>query len=559
MGILSEALVAARQLFGYEVKRPPEEEKKENLPSFVAPQRDDGAIHVEPIGASFAAYVDLDGAVRTETELITKYRGMSLQTEIDSAINEIVGDAIITGEDEQEVVELNLEDLKEEIPDAIKEKLDEEFDNILLLLNFNDRGYSWFRKWYIDGRIYFHAIIDEAKAAAGIQEVRYIDPRKIRKVREIKKTADPSRTFELVQTVNEYYLYNDQGFGVNKQIAGVPTETRGLKIAKDTVMYATSGFTDESGRMVLSYLHKAIKPLNQLRAVEDAAVIYRLVRAPERRVFYIDIQDIPRNQSDAYMRNIMVKHKNRLVYDADTGTIRDDRKFMTTVEDYWLPRRGDGQGTKIETLKGGENLGQMDDVNYFLRRLYRSLNVPIGRLDPENMMGLDIKATGITREEVSFGRFIDRLRAEFSQLFLQLLERQLMLKSVITPEDWVKWGKKIRFKWARDNLYAEGKDQEVLLERIQVANQLAPYVGIHFSHEWMRRYVWRQSDEDIRDMDKEIEQEETDPRYQDKFLPGQQPPETVTDPGMMPATPDQGSEFSEPQSTMYPKTRFGSG
>jgi hypothetical protein len=558
MGIINEAIVAARELFGYEVKRPEAETKKENLPSFVAPQRDDGAIHVEPIGASFAAYVDLDGAVRTETELISKYRTMALQTEVDSAINEIVGDAIITGEDEQEVVELNLEDLKEEIPDSVKEKLDEEFDNILLLMNFNDRGYALFRKWFIDGRIYFHSVIDEQKAHEGIQEIRYIDPRKIRKVREIKKTADQSRTFELIQTVNEYYLYNDQGFGINKQIAGVPTETRGLKIAKDTIMYATSGITDETGRMVLSYLHKAIKPLNQLRAVEDAAVIYRLVRAPERRVFYIDIEDIPRNKADEYMRNIMMKHKNRLVYDADTGTIRDDRKFMTTVEDYWLPRRGEGQGTKIETLKGGENLGQMEDVNYFLRRLYRSLNVPIGRLDPENMMGLDIKATGITREEVSFGRFIDRLRSEFSQLFLQLLERQLMLKSVITPEDWVKWGKKIRFKWARDNLYAEGKDQEVLLERIQVANQLSPFVGIHFSHEWMRRYVWRQSDEDIREIDKEIKKEEKDKRYVDKYLPGQQPPEQM-EPGMEPPTPDQGSNLpDEPESTLIPKTRFGS-
>ena len=569
---IDEALNQAqqRELVGFNVIRDPEEVRRENFTSFAAPVRDDGAVHVEPVGGSFAAYVDLDGSVRTETELITRYRNMSLQTEIDSALNEIVGDAIITGQDEQEIVELNLEDLKDDVSDQVKEKLDDTFDDILRMLDFNNKGYSIFRKWFVDGRLYYYAIIDAKDPKAGILELRYVDPRKIRKIREIQRVLDPSRTFEMIKTVNEYYLYNDQGFGIQKGVLGVPQETKGLKIARDSVMLATSGVTDESGRMVLSYLHKAIKPMNQLRAVEDASVIYRLVRAPERRVFYIDVGDLPKQKADQYMRDIMTKHTNRVVYDAQTGNVRDDRKFMTTVEDYWLPRRNGESTTQIDTLKGGDNLGKMEDVEYFLKRLYRSLNVPLGRLDSENMSGLDIKATGITREEVSFGRFIDRLRAEFSNLFLQMLERQLMLREVITPADWSRWGSKIKFKWARDNLYAEGKDQEVLLERIQVANQLSPYVGIHFSHQWMRRYVWRQSDEDIREIDEEIKRELRDPRYAGKYLPGVQPPEA--EPGMEPPMPDEGSDFAgedapqgydvpparepagPPESTMRPKT-----
>lgn len=550
-------------LFGFESKPSKEEVQRQELISFAPPQRDDGAITVEPLGATFAAYVDFDGSVSTETELITRYRNISNQTEIDSALNEIVGDAIITGEDEQEVIELNLEDMKEDVPEKLKEVLDEEFDEILRMMRFNDKGYSIFRKWFVDGRYYMHAIIDKKRPLDGILELRYVDPRKIRKVREVKKTTDPTRSFEVVQTVNEYYVYNDQGFGMNKNIhQGQPTEVKGLKIAKDSIMYATSGITDESGKMVLSYLHKAIKPLNQLRAVEDASVIYRLVRAPERRVFYIDVGDLPKSKADQYMRDMMTKHKNRLVYDSSSGTIRDDRKFITTTEDYWFPRKGE-MGTKVETLKGGENLGQMDDVNYFLKRLYRSLNVPVGRLDSENMMGLDVKATGITREEVSFGRFIDRVRSEFSQIFIQVLKQQLLLKGLVSPEEWEEWGDKIKFKWARDNLYAEAKDQEVLLERVQLANQYAPYIGITHSYEWLRRYVFRQSDEDIREIDKEIAAEADDPRYRGKYLPGVQPPMDAMgdgsvygpDPGPPGGGQPQPNDVPPPlESTMVPKT-----
>lgn len=497
------------RLFGFEFVRKTEPEV---APSFAVKEQDDGAVMVAA-GGAFGTYVDLDGTVRTEAELVTKYREMSLQPEIDSAIDEIVNESISI--DEDVIVSVILDNL--DVTEKVKKAIREEFLNVLNILNFQKRAYEIYRRWYIDGRLYYHIIIDEKDLKSGIKEVRYIDPRKIRKIREIVKKRTPGSdgsdgSSVIARTQNEYFMYNDRGFNYGNKVVGPATS--GLKIAKDSIVHVTSGLTDTQGTMVLSYLHKGIKALNQLRTLEDALIIYRLARAPERRIWYIDVGNLPKMKAEQYVRDIMIKHKNRLIYDGATGEVRDDRKFMTMLEDYWLPRREGGKGTEVTTLPGGQTLGEMDDVLYFQKKLYQTLNVPVNRLNSDALFSIG-RATEVTRDEVKFSKFVSRLRGRFSQLFTELLEKQLVLKGIMSIEDWQNISPDIKYDFARDNYFTELKDADVLQNRIQLyssmdQNQL---IGKYFSHEFVRKNVFKQSDEQIEDMDEEIDEENKDPRW----------------------------------------------
>lgn len=501
----------AISLFGYSFQRKP----KLPIPETFTPKdNDDGAVVISAAGA-YGTYVDLDGTVRSEAELINRYKEMALHPEIDAAADEIVNEAINT--EEQEVVKLNLDDLDQ--PKKVKDAIEECFNDVVRLLDFRNNAYNIFKKWYIDGRLYFHAIIDKEHPEEGIQELRYIDPRKIRKVREVVKKnvrgGEAVTNDSLMQEdKNEYYIYNEKGFNTGSGRPVGPATT-GLKIARDTIIHAVSGLTDVNGTMVLSYLHKAIKALNQLRTLEDANVIYCLSRAPERRVWYIDVGNLPKMKAEQYVRDIMVKHKNRLIYDSASGEVRDDRKFMTMLEDYWLPRRGDGKGTQVETLPAGQNMGEMENVKYFQRKLYASLHVPLGRLYQDDMysMGQDLSA-GISREEIKFGKFIGRLRNQFSKLFISTLEKQIVLKHIMTIEDFQRnVVPYLRFVFTKDNFFMEMKDNQVLLQRIDVAHQMADLVGRYYSNEWIIKNVLKQSDEEMEKMRQEISEEMMDPIY----------------------------------------------
>jgi hypothetical protein len=495
------------ELFGWEFKR---KAQQDPVVSFAPKETDDGAL-VIAAGGSFGTYVDLDGTVRTEAELVTKYREMALQPECDAAVDEIVNETMAI--DEKDIVKIDLDQL--EIPTNIKKVIYEEFKNVLNILDFNRHAYEIYRRWYIDGRLYYHVIIDDKDPKAGIKEVRYIDPRKIRKVREIakKRTRGGESGEAVIQKVqNEYYIFNDKGFNYGNKTVG-PTTT-GLRIAKDAIVNITSGLTDTNGTMVLSYLHKAIKALNQLRTLEDALVIYRLARAPERRIWYIDTGNLPKMKAEQYVRDIMVKHKNRLIYDAETGNVRDDRKFMTMLEDYWLPRRDGGKGTEVTTLPGGQTLGQMDDVLYFQKKFYGTLNVPINRLNSDALFSLG-RATEVTRDELKFARFIARLRAKFAILFTKMLERQLVLKGVMTIEDFNNIAADFKYNFSKDNYFTELKDGEILDNRINLARNLQDMVGKYYSQEWLRKNILQQTDEDIEEQDDQIiaENDSGDPRW----------------------------------------------
>jgi hypothetical protein len=486
------------ELFGFEFKRKLTTEKE--LPSFApAKDADDGAAIISA-GGAYGTYVDLDGTVRSEAELVTRYREMSLQPECDAAVDEIVTEAIAI--DEQNIIDVNLDDVK--VAENIKKVMRDEFQTCLKLLDFNKFAYEIFRRWYIDGRLYYHVIIDEENSRDGIKELRYVDPRKIRKVREVFKkriSVENPGDAMINKTVNEYFIFNEKGFNYGNKTTG-PT-TSGLKIAKDSVLHTVSGLTDNQGTLVLSYLHKAIKALNQLRTLEDALVIYRLARAPERRIWYIDVGNLPKMKAEQYVRDIMVKHKNRLIYDAASGEVRDDRKFMTMLEDYWLPRREGGRGTEVTTLPGGQTLGQMDDVLYFQKKFLQTLNVPVSRLNSDALFSLG-RATEITRDELKFARFIVRLRLRFSMLFSKLLEKQLILKGVITPEDWNLISGDIKFDFAKDNYFAELKEAEISEGRINLARSFQDMAGKYYSHEWIRKNVLQQSDDDIQKNDEQI-------------------------------------------------------
>jgi len=508
------------ELFGFQIKRKTDEVKE--LPSFAPPLEDDGAM-VVAAGGVYGTYVDLDGTIRSEAELVTRYRDMALHPEVDAAVDDIVNDSIVI-QDQDETVELILDEMEQ--PDNIKELITNEFKNILTILEFDQHAYEIFRKWYVDGRIYYHAIIDEKVPQEGIKELRYIDPRKIRKVREVTKKK--MKNDVSIQATNaEYYVYNDKGFSNKSPGTASYAATGGsIRIAKDSIIHVTSGLTSVSGDMVLGYLHKAIKPLNQLRALEDATVIYRISRAPERRIFYIDVGNLPKMKAEQYLRDIMTRFKNKLVYDQTTGEIRDDRKFMTMLEDFWLPRREGGKGTEITTLPAGQNLGEMGDVEYFQNKLYKSLNVPIGRLQSDQTFNFG-RATEISRDEVKFAKFLKRLRAKFSGIFMKLLERQLILKQIITSEDWAVFKNQIKFRFAEDNHFEELKMTEIMNDRVNLVRSMDDYAGKYVSHTWIRKTILKQSDEDIEEMDEQIAEEMQDPQYQmmPQTEPGGQPPQ----------------------------------
>jgi hypothetical protein len=501
------------ELFGFEIRRKgqTQSQEEEKLQTFAPKQEDDGALVVAS-GGAYGTYVDLEGSARTEAELVTKYRDMMQHPEVESAVDDVVNEAIVV-ERGVNTVEINLDQTK--ISANIKKMISDEFDNILKLLNFNTQPYEVFKNWYVDGRCYYHVIIDPEDLKGGIKELRLIDPRKIRKVREIKKKKNqiaPNSKIDTTKTVNEYYIYNDKGFASLNNSLSQTVGASGLKIAKDSIVHCTSGLLDTNSTLVLSYLHKAIKPLNQLRALEDATVIYRISRAPERRIFYIDVGNLPKMKAEQYLRDMMVRHKNKLVYDSTTGEIRDDRKFMTMLEDYWLPRREGNRGTEITTLPAGQNLGEMDDVLYFQKKLYRSLLVPETRLNQDATFSMG-RETEITREEIKFSKLVDRLRTRFCQLFVKTLEKQLILKQVLTMDDWKEIGPMISFDFARDNYFAQLKEMQILNERMTAFTNMQPIVGKYVSNTWVRKHILLQSDDEIEQMDKEIAEEETIPQY----------------------------------------------
>jgi len=495
----------AVNLFGFKIGRDVDEKQLDNLPSFVPPAQDDGSITVAE-GGAFGTTVDLDNTVKNEAQLITKYREMAQQPEAERAIDDIVNEAIVA-DDNQAPIEIVLDDIEQ--PESIKKKVREEFEHILKLMKFNYRGYDIFRHWYVDGRLYYHIIIDTKNPRAGIKELRHIDPRKIKKVRKEKR--DPNRRLNeetLVKKYDEFFVY---------QSKGITSEGDGLKIAPDSIAYCHSGLLDNKNYTVLSYLHKALKPLNQLRMLEDATVIYRLARAPERRIFYIDVGNLPKAKAEQYLRDMMVKHKNKLVYDANTGEVRDDRKFLTMLEDYWLPRREGGRGTEITTLPGGQNLGEMEDVNYFKNKLYEALNVPTTRLQADGAFNLG-RASEITRDELKFSRFVNRLRTRFSEIFHILLERQLLLKGVITLQEWKDMQDQIRYDFMEDNHFAELKDSEILENRLRLLADVDQYTGKYFSVAWIQKNVLRQSEEEIEQIAQEVEDEGGGEEGEDEFM-----------------------------------------
>jgi hypothetical protein len=516
MGILSPSNSNTRgifvvTLFGFEISRRNKlQQEDEKLKSFTPPQNEDGAVVIQS-GSYYGTYVDLDGVVRNEIELITRYREMSMQPEMETAIDEVVNEAIVN-DDNGQAVELNTDDLKQ--PDKIKKKIRDEFDYILKLLNFGNMGHDIFRRWYIDGRLFYHVIIDEQRPTLGIQELRYIDPRRIRKIREIQKTKDPKTGVEIIKRQNEFYLYNERG------VTGTHSNL-GSKIAIDSVINVNSGLMDAKRAMVLSYLHKSIKPLNQLRMVEDATVIYRLSRAPERRIFYVDVGNMPTIKAEQYLRDLMVKYRNKLVYDSSTGEIKDDRKHLSMLEDFWLPRREGSRGTEITTLPGGANLGELEDVKYFEKKLYKSLGVPVGRLESQQGFSLG-KSTEITREELKFSKFVQRLRNKFSTLFDDLLRIQLILKRVCTEEEWKEFKEDVWYDFRKDNNFTELKEAELLTNRILLLQYVDPFVGRYYSKEWVRKNVLMQSEDDIEEIDQQISQEqEQEAAVQQEQMPDQ--------------------------------------
>jgi hypothetical protein len=482
------------KLFGFEIARSKTKEKEEKkLKSIVPTVDEDGAGYVSAAGAHYGQYVDLDGdKSKDNATLIHKYRGVAMHPEVDAAIEDIVNEAVSGGD--EIAVSLNMDNI--EVSKGIKSKVIEEFDHILYMLKFNDLGHDIFRKWYVDGRLNFHAVVDESNLKAGIQDIRPIDSAKMRKVKEVKKTKDPITGASLVEGSTEYYIYQEKPGEQNS----------GIKLTKDSVVYVTSGLLDATQKKVVSYIHKALKPINQLRMMEDSLVIYRLARAPERRIFYIDVGNMPKGKSEEYMKGIMARYRNKLVYDASTGEVKDDRKHMSMLEDFWLPRKEGGRGTEISTLPGGENLGQIDDIIYFQKRLYRSLNVPIARLEQEQQFSLG-RSTEISRDELKFQKFIDRLRKRFSMLFRELLKKQLLLKNIITEDDWETWSNDIIFEFARDNHFSELKDAEMLREKLQSLDQVQNYVGEYFSKEWVMKNILKFDDDEISLMTKQINKE----------------------------------------------------
>ena len=482
------------ELFGFQITRVKKTEDPKQ--SFTTTQADDGTQTVAA-GGYFGQYLDMEGTAKSEADLIRRYREISLHPECDMAVEDIVNEAVVANE-LKEAVRVNTDNLP--YGKDIRRRIEGEFSDILKLMNFNTKGHDIFRRWYVDGRIYYQKIIDRTSPTLGITELKYIDPRKIKKIREVRKTRpEGAKNLEIVDEFVEYYLFNEKG------VSGT-TSGGGVKIAPDTIAFCPSGLVDQQKNIVMSYLHKAIKPVNQLRMIEDAVVIYRIARAPERRIFKIDVGNLPKVKAEQYLRDVMARYRNKLVYDASTGEIRDDRNYMSMLEDFWLPSREGGRGTDISTLPGGQNLGEIADIEYFQRKLYRSLNVPVSRL--ESTQGFNLgRASEITRDELKFTKFVQRLRKKFTELFNDLLKTQLILKKVISEEDWHTISHNLQYDFLQDGHFAELKQSEMMRERIQLVNEMRDMVGKYFSVEYMRKNVLKQSESEIAEMDKQIKQE----------------------------------------------------
>jgi hypothetical protein len=487
------------QIFGYKIEKStaPQTEK-----SFVAPT-DDGGVETIRAGGYYGTYIDIDGTANNEIELIRKYRDISMMADIDTAIDDIVNDSIANLDDEAPVkIDLDEVDLSKNI----KKMVQAEFETLLNMLDFNLRAQDYFRHWYIDGRLFFHKVVDTANLKKGLTDVRYIDPRKIKKMREILKEKDTKTGVEFIKEIKEYFIYNERGLVPNKTFtpAASLSSTAGatMRIEKDSICFVPSGLKDMDRNMPLSYLHKAIRPANQLRMMENAAVIYRITRAPERRVFYVDVGNLPKIKAEQYLKGIMNQYRNKVVYDSQTGEIRDDKKFMSMLEDFWLPRREGGRGTQIETLPGGQGLGEMGDIEYFQRKLYQALNVPMSRL--EQQTGLNFgRAAEINRDEWKFTKFISKLRRRFTLLFDDLLKTQLILKGIITEADWEKMKYDIKYVFATDAFYTESKEQQILQSRVEILQGVAPFIGTMYSKEYVQQNILKLSDDEISEIKKQ--------------------------------------------------------
>ena len=480
------------ELFGYKISK---SKGEEGGTSFTAPTSDDGAVDIA--GGGFgASYLNTDGREKTDLDLIRRYRDIAQQSECDTAIEDIINEGIVANERDI-AVQIVLDNIP--YSSKIKKTITEEFDEVLRLLKFEEKGHDLFRRWYVDGRIYFHKIIDQKSPRKGITELRYIDATKIKKVRKIEKEKDVKTGVDKIKKVQEFFLYNEKGLGSTGA-------SQGIQIHPDAITYVPSGVIDGNGGRVLSYLHKAIKPVNQLRMVEDSLVIYRISRAPERRIFYIDVGNLPKVKAEQYLKDVMNRYRNKLVYDATTGEVRDDRNHMSMLEDFWLPRREGGRGTEITTLPGGQNLGEIDDIVYFQRKLYRSLNVPISRLEAESQFTLG-RSTEITRDELKFTKFVQRIRKKFVPLFTDILKTQLLLKGVISPDDWKNIQEHIQYDFLADGHFAELKEAELLNDRINTLNQVEAYIGTFFSKTWVQKNVLRLTEIEIEEMQKEINKE----------------------------------------------------
>ena len=485
-------------LFGFSITR--QKPKQDPKQSFNTPQADDGTQTIAA-GGYFGQYLDMEGNAKSEADLIRRYREIALHPECDMAIEDVVNEAIVSNE-LKAAVRLNLDNIP--FGDDVRRKVEDEFKEILNMMAFNTNGHDIFRRWYVDGRMYYQKIIDRDATYKGITELRYIDPRKIKKIREVRKKRPDGPTpygLSVVDEFEEYFLFNEKG--VTNSTSG------GIKIAVDTVAFTPSGLIDQNKNQVLSYLHKAIKPVNQLRMIEDAVVIYRIARAPERRIFKIDVGNLPKIKAEQYLRDVMARYRNKLVYDASTGEIRDDRNYMSMLEDFWLPSREGGRGTSIETLPGGQNLGEIGDLDYFQRKLYRALNVPVSRLEASQGFNMG-RSAEISRDEVKFTKFVQRLRNKFTELFNDILRTQLVLKAVIAEEDWHTIREHLQYDFLQDGYFAELKQSEILRERIQLAIEMQGYIGKFYSVEYLRKNVLKQNEREMEDIDRQIKKEVKD-------------------------------------------------
>jgi hypothetical protein len=507
----------AIEIFGFQINF---KKKEEQIQSVVTPVSEDGSVVLSSSAAAYySTVVDMDTSIKNENDLIRRYREISLHPECDAAIEEIANEAV-SQDFEGNVVKLNLEELK--VGEGIKKKIQAEFEEIKFLIDFDNKAHDLFRSWYIDGRQYHIISLNPEKAKDGVLKVEMVDSRKIRKVKKVEKEKDKKTGVDVIKSVEEYFIYNEKGIDAGS--------TQGIKLSVDSVVYIPSGLFDQNSNLMFSYLHKAIKPVNQLKMLEDAVVIYRIARAPERRIFYIDVGNLPKLKAEQYVTDIMNKYKNKIVYDASTGEVRDDRKYMSMLEDFWMPRREGGKGTEITTLPGGQTLGQMEDVNYFQQKLYQSLNVPITRLLPQQNFSLG-RSNEITRDELKFNKFVKRLRNRFGQLLIDLLRVQLIAKNIVSADDWKELEKTISIDFVNDNNFVEMRDAELWQGRFQMLNTVDPYVGKYFSPDWVKREILKLTEEQIKEMDKEMES------MDDKYLPAgqqqmlqqqEQPPEEPT-------------------------------